>query len=123
MKGVLIVGHGSRQKSTERILESVVEMVRPALSGARVEIAYMEFGARNISDGLDALVRQGAEKIAVVPYFLFDGVHIREDIPQALKAFQVSNPHIEIELGRPFGVDERLAAILSDRAREVLGRL
>ena len=95
-------------------------MARLALPETLVEIAYMEFSERNIPSGLDALIRQGARKIAVAPYFLFDGIHIREDIPQALNEYKEANPNVEIALGRPFGADERLAAILAERVREIL---
>jgi sirohydrochlorin ferrochelatase len=120
MKSVLIVGHGSRQKSTEQTLESVVEMTRRSLPGTLIEIAYMEFGEQDIPSGLLALTGCGADEIAVVPYFLFDGIHIREDIPEALEAFKAEHKNIKITMGRPFGADERLASILLDRVMEVI---
>lgn len=120
MKGVLIVGHGSRQKSTEQTLEAVVEMTRLKLSEALIEIAYMEFGEQSIPLGLSALVEQGAKEIAVVPYFLYDGIHIRDDIPKALDEFKAANCNVRIVMGKPLGADERLASILSDRVRECL---
>lgn len=120
MKGVLIVGHGSRQKSTGQILEAVVEMARLKLPETLIETAYMEFGERTIPSGLDMLIERGADEIAVVPYFLFDGIHIREDIPKALDEFEAAHPHLRIVMGKPLGADERLASILSDRIRECL---
>jgi len=120
MKGVLIVGHGSRRIETERILESVVEMTRKELPETIMEIAYMEFGKQNIPAGLDVLAGQGAVEIAVVPYFLFDGIHIKEDIPEALEEYQATHPNIKISMGSPLGADKRLAAILADRIRECL---
>jgi len=120
MKGVLIVGHGSRRKETEQILESVVKTARQKLPETPVEIAYMEFSGQTIHAGLDALIGQGALEIAAVPYFLFDGVHIQKDIPEALEEYRVKNPTIKITMGKPLGADERLAAILTDRIRECL---
>ena len=120
MKSVLIIGHGSRQKSTEQTLAAVVETARRSLPEMPVEIAFMEFGKQNIPAGLLKLVESGANEIAVVPYFLFDGIHIREDIPEALEDFKAAHPNIKIVMGRPFGVDERLAAILKDRIKEIL---
>ena len=120
MKGVLVVGHGSRQKKTEQTLEAVVEMARLTLPEMPMEIAYMEFGAQNIPAGLSALVARGAKSIVVAPYFLFDGIHLREDIPNALDAYRKAHPDVEIVLGRPFGVDARLGALLADRVREAL---
>jgi len=120
MKGVLIVGHGSRQKSTEQILEAVVEKAMLSLPETLYEIAYMEFGKQDIPAGLRALLERGADEIAVVPYFLYDGMHIRKDIPEALFEFKASHENVKITMGRPFGFDERLAAVLNDRIREIL---
>lgn len=120
MKGVLIAGHGSRQKSTEQILESIVKTVRLKLPETLVEIAYMEFSEQDIPSGLSRLAERGADEIAVVPYFLFDGIHIREDIPKAIARFQAEHPRLKIKMGNSFGADERLADILSDRIRECL---
>jgi sirohydrochlorin ferrochelatase len=120
MKGVLIVGHGSRRKETELILESVVLTARKKLPEIPVEIAYMEFGEQSIPVGLDKLVNLGAGEIAVVPYFLYDGIHIREDIPEALEEYKAVHPHLKITMGKPLGEDERLAAILADRILECL---
>ena len=120
MKGVLIVGHGSRRKETELILESVVEMARKKLPEIPVETAYMEFSDSRIPTGLDALAARGADEIAVVPYFLFDGVHIREDIPKALEEYSSAHPETKIIMGQPLGEDGRLAEILADRIKGAL---
>ena len=120
MKGVLIVGHGSRRKETEYTLESVVEKTRIKLPETIMEIVYMEFSERSIPVGLDALTARGITEIAVVPYFLFDGIHIREDIPEALDEYRAQHPGVKITMGNPLGDDERLAAILADRVMEAL---
>ena len=120
MKGVLIVGHGSRRKETEQVLQAVVKMAQEKLAQIPTEIAYMEFGERNIPAGLDALAATGVDEIAVVPYFLFDGIHIREDIPKALEEYRTEHPGIKLQMGSPLGVDDRLAAILTDRIRTTL---
>jgi len=120
MKGVLIVGHGSRRKETEQTLEKVVEMAKLKLPETPMEIAYMEFSKQDIPAGLNALVWQGADEIAVVPYFLFDGMHIQKDIPEALAEYGVAHPKIKISMGSSLGADERLAAILADRIMECL---
>ena len=120
MKGILIVGHGSRRKETERTLASVVETARKQLPVMPLEIAYMEFGERNIPAGLDILTGKGATEIAVVPYFLYDGMHIRKDIPETLEAYKSTHPGIVITMGSPLGEDERLGAILADRIRECM---
>ncbi|MFQ9617091.1 MAG: sirohydrochlorin chelatase, partial [Clostridium butyricum] len=56
----------------------------------------------------------------VVPYFLFSGVHIREDIPKEIEEYIADKPGIKISMGNTLGEDPRLADVLADRIKEVL---
>ena len=116
-KGVLVVAHGSRAKETEAALEAVLEMVKAKLPGTVVECAFMEFSERTLEKGVAALVEKGVTEIKIVPYFLFSGIHIKEDIPNMAADCAANFPGVAITMGEPLGVDERLADILVDRMR------
>lgn len=117
MDGILIIAHGSRAKATETTMATIVKMVRAKLPQVAVEIGYgyMEFCEMTIEKGLEKLVNDGATRIKAVPYFLFDGMHIKEDIPGILEKFRAEYPQIAVELAPTLGADERLADILVDR--------
>lgn len=117
MTGILILAHGSRVRETESILQSVVDKVRQMVRVDLVETAFLQFSENDLEKGLNSLARQGATNIEVIPYFLFDGVHIREDIPAELKAFKKAHPHIVVEMESTLGDDDRLAAIVADKIR------
>ena len=116
MKGVLILAHGSREKQTEETFNTVVDLVRSQVE-ALIETAYMEFSEKNISYGLNALVKQGATEIKVVPYFLFKGVHLRKDIPEEIAAFLEGKTGLSVTMAEPLGADPRLAEILAQRLK------
>lgn len=120
MKGALIIAHGSRARETEQTLEQVVEKLRGLLPGLPAEIGFMEFGERTIAAGLERLMEGGVDEIAAIPYFLFEGMHIREDIPQELDRLRAAHPGVRIELGKTLGADGRLAEILADRVQECI---
>lgn len=120
MKAILILAHGSREKTTLETLERVTEMTKDQLPEVLIETAYMEFCEVNLEKGLDKLVETGADDIVVIPYFLFTGVHIREDIPSEIDAYRLKHPNIKISLGSTLGADPRLAGVLADRIREAL---
>lgn len=120
MKGILIIAHGSREPETLKTMEDVFAMVKEKLSHVLMEQAYMEFCDVNLSTGLDKLREQGADDIVVVPYFLFSGVHIREDIPKEIEEYLVAHPGLTVTLGNTLGADPRIADVLCDRVREVL---
>lgn len=116
MKGILIAAHGSREKDTEGTLEVLAEKVRRISGIGTLEIAFMQFSPRTIPAGLDALRAKGCTEVLLIPYFLFDGVHIREDIPQLISGYMAANPGVHIRLGHTLGVDDRLAQLLAEQA-------
>ncbi len=120
MKAVLIVAHGSREAETKNTMEAITKMVEKRLPDTLISTAYMEFCHLNIEEALDALSARGADDIRVVPYFLFSGIHIREDIPAELEKYRQAHPEIKIFMGATLGADERLADILADRVRDAL---
>lgn len=120
MKGILILAHGSREDETEKTMDAVANMVKAKLPGALIETAFLQFRGRGLGAGLESLAAKGADEICVVPYFLFEGVHIRQDIPAGIGAFRKSRPGVRVSLGKTLGADERLAAVLADRVRECL---
>jgi len=131
MKGVLVIAHGSRAKETEATLETILSMVEKKLLGMNgraacgvsgqpetiIEFAFMEFSDRTVEKGVAALAAKAVTEIKIVPYFLFMGVHLKEDIPNIVAECTVSYPDIKITMGEPLGVDERLSDILVDRIK------
>lgn len=115
MKGVLVIGHGSRAKETEATLETVLSMVKEQMPAAIIEYAFMELSERTVDKGIAALVDQGITEIKVVPYFLFMGIHLKEDIPQIMAECAAKFPELKVTIGEPLGADRRLAEILVDR--------
>lgn len=115
MTGVLILAHGSRRKETESVLASVVEKLKKKVDVKLIETAFLQFSERDLEKGLLSLKEEGATSIKVIPYFLFDGVHITEDIPAELEAFQSKYGEMPISLEPTLGDDDRLAMILADK--------
>jgi len=54
----------------------------------------------------------------VQPCFLFEGMHIRRDVPKMLAGFKAAHPEVAFRFGRPLGADARIAEILAERAEE-----
>lgn len=114
MNGVLVIAHGSREKQTEETFNAVVNMAKEKVNQP-IEIAYMEFSDQNIEAGLNKLVAQGVTNVKAVPYFLFSGIHIRQDIPEEIEKFTIKNSGITVTLADTLGADPRIADVLADR--------
>jgi len=115
MKGVLVIAHGSRAKETEATLDTILAAVKKRIPETIIESAFMEFSDRTVEKGVAALAAKGVTEIKVVPYFLFMGIHLKEDIPEMVRSCAAKYPGMNITMGRPLGDDPRLADILLDR--------
>jgi sirohydrochlorin ferrochelatase len=114
-KALIVLGHGSRNPAaTEQFMELVVQL-RERRRGP-VLPAFMELAEPTLADAVEEAVAGGADEVVVQPCFLFDGMHIRRDVPEMLAGFGAAHPGVTFRFGRPLGADARIADILAERA-------
>ncbi|WP_026894565.1 sirohydrochlorin chelatase [Clostridiisalibacter paucivorans] len=118
-KGLLIVGHGSRSSDAQKTFEKVVDMVKEMASYEMVAGAHMEISEPNIPMVVGGLVENGIKNILVVPYFLYEGIHIKEDIPEIIGELSDKYKNVTFKMGKPIGAEPLLADIILKRAEEI----
>ncbi|MEL6201006.1 MAG: sirohydrochlorin chelatase [Pseudomonadota bacterium] len=118
--GVMICGHGSRNKNAVDQFASLAERLRERFPDVPVDYGYLEFANPVIHQGLDALKAQGANHILAVPGMLFAAGHAKNDIPSVLNAYQAMNPDITVDYGRELGIDLRMIRAAAARIEEGL---
>ena len=119
-KGILILAHGSRERETEIVFNKIADMTKEKVNEAIIETAFLQFSDVNLEKGLDNLIARGVKEIKVIPYFLFSGVHIRENIPKKIEKYLEDKPNIKVIVGEVLGDDSRLADILADKINKYL---
>ena len=82
----------------------------------------MELCSPTLEETIENIVKEDTNitKIGIVPFFLFEGIHIKEDIPEIIKKLSEEYKNIEFSFGKPLGADPILADILLKRAEEIL---
>ncbi|WP_195210453.1 sirohydrochlorin chelatase [Actinomarinicola tropica] len=118
----LVVAHGSRAPGVTADHDAVCAALGTrAPAGIDVRPAYLEINEPSIPDAIDAAVADGAERVVLVPYFLHAGNHTRRDIPAFVDEATVRHPGVALSMAEHLGPDDRLVAILADRAAEAGG--
>lgn len=118
-KALIIISHGSRSKDAVSAFNQIVDMVRAKGGFDQVVGASMEHSEPAIPDAIEMVARAGVKEIIFAPYFLYEGIHIKEDIPHMLNEIAPGYPGITFKMARPIGVEPVLADILMDRALAV----
>ncbi|GMH42673.1 hypothetical protein BSKO_10592 [Bryopsis sp. KO-2023] len=118
--GVVVVDHGSRKAESNRVLDSVVELMKQRTGRSNVHPAHMEIAAPTILDAVHECAKEGAETVVVTPYFLSRGRHIMEDLPRLVEEAQKTVPGVKCILAQPLGLDPGLIDIMDRRIDEAL---
>lgn len=114
MKALLVVAHGSRRAESNDEVRALTARIREQ-AGARfgmVECAFLELAEPSIPDGIECAIRNGAEEVVVLPYFLSAGRHVVKDIPEQVRAKQGEHPRVKIILAPHLGAAQGIAGTM-----------
>jgi sirohydrochlorin ferrochelatase len=117
MKAILIIDHGSVRPAANHMLDCVGELLQQMVGeSVIVRVAHMELAEPTIGDGFEACVAAGATEVIAFPYMLSPGKHSTRDIPRLVAAAAAGHPHVTFSVTPAFGVHEKLAAVICERA-------
>lgn len=120
-KGIMVCGHGSRDKDAEREFGRVAAGLKKRFPDTPVEYGFLEFSAPNIHMGLNSLLEQGVEDIYAVPGMLFAATHAKNDIPSVLTTYAEKNDGVAVHYGKELGLHPAMIEAFQARIYESLG--
>jgi len=117
MKGILIVDHGSQKREANDMLRCMANLIQTmAGSDVVVRYAHMELADPDIAAGFSSCVQGGATDLTVFPYMLSPGRHSTSDIPRMVADVARAFPHVSFSVTPAFGLHEKLAEVVLERA-------
>lgn len=117
---LVLLGHGSRLDSSNQGLAEVARRLAAQLPVERVEVAFLQLARPDLTEAVARCVAAGARRVGIVPFFLFPGAHVLEDIPRAVDALRERFPGVTFVLAPAIGDHPKVVEAAADRAREIL---
>jgi sirohydrochlorin ferrochelatase len=114
---LLLIAHGSRQEEANADLYQLADGLRTQ-GHAIVEASFLELAQPGIEEAGARCVRQGAEQVVLVPYFLSAGIHVRRDLAKARERLAGRFPEVEFRLAEPLGCHPLLLDVVTERVRQ-----
>jgi len=112
---LILFAHGARDprwaEPVERIQQLLAMSVDPAVL---VYAAFLEFMSPTLPELVAQLALQQIIHITVVPIFLGQGGHVRNDLPQLIRELQSRYPQIQFKLAPAVGEDPDVLAAIAD---------
>jgi sirohydrochlorin cobaltochelatase len=129
-KGIILVGHGSSMPYNSEVVSSLAGQIDEKRTWDAVGYSFMNMNTPSISDAIATMCADSeVTTIVMSPVFIAAGVHIKEDVPeilglepgQTVKDMEVGGVMRRFVYAAPIGADNRLAALIEERAMEAVG--
>ncbi len=117
---IILLGHGSRNETAARELSELAATVARLRPDCRICPAYLQFGDPLLADAVTRSVQAGAERIVIIPVFLFAGSHVERAIPETMAVLRSQFPAVRMKVGRYLGPDRVLADLIGSRIDEAV---
>ncbi len=127
--GVIFVGHGTRNAQgiseffdlTRRIQQKLTWWATRMGRVLTYATAFLELVGPDIPCAMQTCLNAGVHRIVVVPFFLFEAGHMKQDLPTIILNASRLYPEIPIDLMDAIGVDERFMRVLIERMEQLEG--
>jgi len=112
---LIIIAHGSRKESSNSEIILLGEKVKPLVDTQYdvVKTAFLEFADPSLEESIKTCVKEGANEIIILPYFLAPGKHVTLDIPAIVEQMGIMYPEVKIALKEHLGSAKGMASLLS----------
>ena len=115
----VLMAHGTPHPEANEPLYKIAERLSK-LSERSVRLAFMECNEPTIPDAIKEFVGAGFKRVALVPYFLQRGGHVRGDLPDIFEASKLKYPQTNFLLAQHLDYDELLLDVIRDRLNPVV---
>ena len=114
---VVLVGRGSSDPDANAEHFKVARLMDEGRGLGGVEGAFISLAEPSVRNGLERARRLGAQRIVVLPYFLFAGILPTRVNDQTL-AWAAEHPELDVRIAGVIGASDALADLVLERAHE-----
>ena len=120
LSALVLFGHGARDPEWRRPIEGVLARMRSDLPEIRTEVAFHEFVGPTLGETVATLHAAGYRRIVVVPVFIAQGGHLRQEVPAKVEALRASYPDCRITLEKAVGEASVVQLAIATHCRDIL---
>jgi len=111
---IVLFAHGARDAQWAEPFRKMQSMVRAKKPGVPVELAFLELMQPSLDQVIADLAARGIQHICVIPLFMAQGGHLKEDLPLKLAEIRKHHPAISFRISQPIGEVEGILSAIAD---------
>jgi len=120
MNGLILFGHGARDPRWAEPMLRLRERITARAPKTPVELAFLEIMEPDLGAAAANLVARGCTSVTIVPVFLGQGPHVREDLGALVERLRAEHPALDVRCVPPVGEDDGVVDALASCALAAL---
>jgi sirohydrochlorin ferrochelatase len=116
-KALLIVDRGSREPDVRHELHEICTLAKSRAGYDYAEYCFLEVLPPFIKEGIDKCIASGADFIAVMPYFLYPGMKLKDTVKQCAKIGK--DMRLKLAIAKPLSYHPMMAQLIVERISEL----
>ncbi len=111
---IVLFAHGARDSQWAEPFRKMQSMVRDKKPDVLVELAFLELMQPSLDEAIADLAVRGIKSISVIPLFMAQGGHLKEDLPLKLAEIRKHHPAISFRISQPIGEVEGILSAIAN---------
>jgi sirohydrochlorin cobaltochelatase len=112
---LVLFAHGARDPAWADPFHRIVARLRRLHPQTRVELAFLESMQPDLASVIGLLAPE-FRRVGIVPLFLAQGGHLRQDLPRLIDTIRSNHPGLRIDVAPAIGDSEELTDAIADWA-------
>jgi sirohydrochlorin cobaltochelatase len=113
-QAIILFAHGARDPEWAAPFGIIKQQLQAARPEVQVELAFQDFMTPSLEAAVAQSALQGAKRIVLVPLFMAQGGHLKQDLPLLVGKLRQQHPQLELQVMPAIGDAPEILQAISD---------
>jgi sirohydrochlorin cobaltochelatase len=113
-QAIILFAHGARDPEWAAPFDIIKQQLQAARPEVQVMLAFQDFMTPSLEAAVAQSAAQGAKRIVLVPLFMAQGGHLKQDLPLLVGKLREQHPQLELRVMPAIGDAPEILQAISD---------
>jgi sirohydrochlorin cobaltochelatase len=114
MNAIILFAHGARDPDWAAPFNIIKRQLQAARPQTQVELAFQDFMTPTLEEAAARAAAQGAKRAVLVPLFMAQGGHLKQDLPRMVAKIREQHPQLDLQVMPAIGDSPEILQAIGD---------
>lgn len=113
-QAIILFAHGARDPDWAAPFNIIKQQLQAARPQLQVELAFQDFMSPTLAEAAAQLAARAVKRAALVPLFMAQGGHLKQDLPRMVGKIREQYPQLELQVMPAIGDSPEILQAITD---------